>query len=107
MCEQKIHCMPAIFKNGGHMAAVFLKWRPNKLAYLGFSKKEEGHMWMQTLSAILDANFWDLQCLFHFEKSYCKGVCVCAFSKSATKMVRLQTFQVTFLDEMYNLNFRY
>ena len=54
---------------------------------------------MQTLSAILGVNFWDLQYLFHFEKSYCKGVCV---STSAIEIVCLLIFQVTALDLLYN-----
>jgi hypothetical protein len=54
-------------------------------------KKGEDHIRMQTLSAILGANFGDLQYLFHFEKPCCKGVCVCVcVSKSATEIVHFK-----------------
>jgi hypothetical protein len=59
-----------------------LIWRPYWKTYAKFKwrfqdLKKGGSQWIQTLSAILGASFWDLQYLFHFEKSCCKRVCVC------------------------------
>jgi hypothetical protein len=70
--------MATIFKSGGQT-----EWRIQDF----FLKQGEGHMWMQTLSAIPGAIFFRLiySTYFILKNLAAKGVCVCVF-KQATEV---------------------